>query len=187
MLTFAELLKKRRSIREYTDEKVNLVVLDEILRDTCQAPSAMNQQPWKFIIIQDRNLMERISDESKKNLLRELENNPNSRLKKYEAMLRQRFNVFYNAPCLVLIVGKNEQEFFQRDCGLAAVYFMFAATARGLGTCWIGLGEHIQDEALKKEIGLPEGHEIAAAIIIGYPQMIQEPSVRQPVILKKIV
>jgi nitroreductase len=187
MLTYAELLKNRRSIREYQDRKIGSEVLQEILNDTCQAPSAMGLQPWEFIVIQDKKLMEKISDESKKNLLCGIEADPNSKLKKYENMLRGSANVFYNAPCLVVMVGKNESEFFQRDCALAAAYFMFAATARNLGTCWIGLGAKIEDASLKKEIGLPEDYEIAVTLIVGYPQKIPAASLRQPKILKMML
>lgn len=184
MLTYEELLKNRRSIRKYQDKKISSEVLQEILNDTCQAPSAMNRQPWEFIVIQDQKLMERISDESKKNILREIAADP--KLKKYEQMLRGRSNVFYNAPCLVIIVGKNVSEFFKQDCALAAAYFMFAATAKNLGTCWIGFGAKIEDPALKKEIGLSEDREIGATLIIGYPQEIPVASPRQPKILKMI-
>jgi nitroreductase len=186
MFTYEELLKNRRSIRNYQDKKISSEVLQEILNDTCQAPSAMNRQPWEFIVIQDQKLMERISDESKSNLLREIENDSDSERKKYEKMLRERSNVFYNAPCLVIIAGKNESEFFQRDCALAAAYFMFAATARNLGTCWIGFGEKISDPGLKKEIGLPEDREIGATLIVGYSQETPVASPRQPKILKMI-
>jgi nitroreductase len=187
MLTYEELLKNRRSIRDYQDKKISSEVLQEVLKDTCQAPSAMGLQPWEFIVIQDQKLMEKISDESKKNILREIAADPKSKLKKYEQMLRGRSNVFYNAPCLIIIAGKNVNEFFQRDCALAAAYFMFAATAKNLGTCWVGLGEKIADSALKKEIGLPEDHEIAATLIVGYPQKIPAASSRQPEILKMIM
>lgn len=187
MIAYEELLKNRRSVRDYQDKKIDPKVLQEILNNTCQAPSAMNKQPWEFIVIQDRKLIEKISDESKSNLLREIEENPNSEVKKYEQMLRGRSNVFYNAPCLVIIAGKNEYEFFQRDCALAAAYFMFAAVAKNLGTCWIGLGAEIKDAALKQEIGLPENYEIAATLIIGHPKKIPATSQRYPKILKMIM
>ncbi|CAL7963997.1 Nitroreductase [Gammaproteobacteria bacterium] len=187
MFAYEELLKNRRSIREYQDKKISSEVLREILSDACQAPSAMNRQPWEFIVIQDKKMMERISDESKSNLLREIENNPGSQLKKYEALLRSRQNVFYNAPCLVIIAGKNENEFFQRDCTLTAAYFMFAATARNLGTCWIGLGGKIEGSALREDIWLPEDYEVVATLIVGYPQKIPTASPRQPKILKMIM
>lgn len=67
---------------------------------------------------------------------------------------------------------------------MAAAYFMFAATARSLGTCWIGLGDRIDSPALRKEISLPENYQIVAPLIIGYPKKIPSISSREkPIIL----
>lgn len=186
MITYQDLLKNRRSIRDYEDKKIDAKILQEILADTCQAPSAMGLEPWEFIVIQDQNLMKRISNESKISILHEIESTPNSKLKEYEQTLRGDFNIFYNAPCLVLITGKKDDKFFEYDCALAAAYLMFAATARNLGTCWIGFCGDITNIDLRKEIELPDDYHIAASLIIGYPQNIPEYSARQPKILKMI-
>jgi nitroreductase len=185
MITYAELLKNRRSIRNYKNKEISAELMNEILNDTCQAPSSMNRQPWEFIIIKDKTLMEKISTESKNNLLSEIKSDPNSEIKKYEDSLKGPFNVFYNAPCLVMIVTKQNYWHCSCDCGLVAAYFMFAATARGLGTCWIGLGENIQDPDIKKEIGLPEGYRVVSAIIVGYPEEVHPFPDRKPVIVSQ--
>jgi nitroreductase len=133
-------------------------------------------------------LIKRLSDECKKTLVADLDKNPDAPSKKYEAILRDpNFNVFYNAPCLVYIAGSKEVRTLQVDCALAAAYFMFSASARGLGTCWIGLGKHLRDPSLSDEIGLPEGHEIVAPIILGYPKAIPGvPERGEPQILKTL-
>ena len=133
-------------------------------------------------------MIKSLSDESKKNLISFIEKNPDSPSKKYEASLRDPdFNVFYNAPCLVFIVGPRQLRSLHVDCALAACYFMFCASARDLGTCWIGLGTNIQDPKLLKLIGLPADHTIVAPLIIGYPKNIPSPSERiEPQILKII-
>ena len=188
MIKYSELIKNRRSIRDFKEQKIDNDILWGILHDACLAPSASNGQPWKFIIVQNQQIMKKISAESKKNLIYEIESDPNSKFEQYKKMLQNDdFNVFYNAPCLVLICGKKETEFFERDCTLAVACFMFAAVAKGLGTCWIGLGDKIKDSAIKKEIGLPDDQEIVASIIIGYPTSIPKPTPRNdPVILKII-
>jgi nitroreductase len=62
---------------------------------------------------------------------------------------------------------------------------MFSASARDLGTCWIGFGTNIQDPKLLKLIGLPEDHAIVAPLIIGYPKSIPNiPERIDPQILK---
>ena len=170
---YSELLTKRRSVRDYEDKEVPLDTLMQIINESCLAPSSSNRQPWHFIIITNKDVIKRLSDESKRNLLVDLERNPASPSSNYEAILRDKqFNVFYNAPCLVFIAGPKDLLSIQVDCALAASYFMFSACARGLGTCWIGLGRFIKDKELLDLIGMPEGDQIVAPIIMGYPKGI---------------
>ncbi len=176
----AELLRVRRSVREYQDRDVPLPLVHEILRDACLAPSAMNGQPWRFVVVNSRAMIKKLSDENKKNLLLELGKNPASPLKKYEERLRdERFNVFYNAPCLVLIVGERTVPSLVVDCTLAACSFMLAAAARGLGTCWVGLGSRVTDREALGIIGVPEGYRIIAPLILGYLRTVPDPPKRE--------
>lgn len=186
MSDYFELIEKRRAIREFEDRKVSLDVIEEIIEESTLAPSSGNGQPWKFIVIEDQNWIKTLSDESKKNLLSNLEKNPDSPVKRYEMALKNpEFNVYYNAPFLVYITGSNKIRTIFVDCALCASYFMFSAVSRGLGTCWIGLGQHIHDPELRKTIGLPEDHEIVAPIVVGYPKGIPEvPERAKPQILK---
>ncbi len=71
MTAFIELLNKRRSIRHFEDKGVSLEIIRKIIKESCLAPSASNGQPWKFIIVNNKDLIKRLSDESKKNLLSE--------------------------------------------------------------------------------------------------------------------
>jgi len=186
MAEFNEVLKKRRSIRDFQDKEVPLDIIRDIIKESCLAPSAANGQPWRFIIINNKDVIKRLSDDAKKNLISYIEKNPDAPTKKYEAALRNPdFNVFYNAPCLVYIAGSKQVRNLYVDCALAACYFMFSASERGLGTCWVGLGTSIQDPNLLKLIGMPEDHKIVAPLIIGYPKSIPSPPERnEPQILK---
>ena len=186
MTDFAVLLRKRRSIRDYEDKEVPQKIVMEIIRESCLAPSSGNGQPWRFIIVNNREVIKKLSDESKKNLISEIEKNPESHIKKYETMLRNpNFNVFYNAPCLVYFIGRKDIRSLQIDCSLAACYFMFSAAAKGLGTCWIGLGNYIKDPELRHRIGMPEDCQMIAPVILGYPKIIPGPAERmEPQILK---
>jgi nitroreductase len=186
MAEFIELLKRRRSIRNFEDKAVPLDLIREIIEESCLAPSAQNGQPWRFIIVNNREWIRRLSDESKKNLLSFIEKNPDAPIKKYEAALRDKdFNVFYNAPCLVYIVGSRNLRTLQVDGALAACYFMFSAVERGLGTCWIGLGMHIENPELREHIGMPDDYRIVAPVILGYPKSVPEtPERSAPQILR---
>jgi len=186
MADFFELLKTRRSIRDFEDKEVPLELIKTIIKESCLAPSSGNGQPWRFIVVNHKEWIKRLSDESKKNFLSHLKRHPDAHIKKYERVLRNKvFNVFYNAPCLVYIVGPKDVNSIHVDCALAACYFMFTASARGLGTCWVGLGANIRDTEIITQIGLPQDCRIVAPIIVGYPKSIPRPPDRnEPQILK---
>ena len=188
MADYFDLLKTRRSIRDFEEKNVPLEIIREIINESCLAPSSGNGQPWRFVIINGRALIKRLSDESKKNLVSYIEKNPDAPVKKYEEALRNKyFNVFYNAPCLIYIIGLREIGSAEIDCTLAASYFMFSAAARGLGTCWVALGKHIQNPQLLEEIGMPGDCIIVAPIIVGYPRGIPDiPERMEPQILRVI-
>ncbi len=188
MMTFTELLKKRRAIRDFQEKDVSPDVIKEILKESCLAPSASNGQPCQFIVINNREMMKKLSDESKKNLLQDFAENKGSLNPNYVDMLKnESFNVYYNAPCLIYVIGSKSVRSLDVDSSLAVSYIMFGATERGLGTCWIHLGSHIRDQKLKAELGIPDDCRIVAPIIIGYPKEIPAASERHAPQILKIV
>jgi len=188
MADLFELLSKRRSIRDYEDRVVSLDLIKEIIRDSCFAPSSGDGQPWRFIVVNNKEWIKKLSDESKRNILSYIETNPDAPLKKYETILRNKdFNVFYNAPCLVFIGGSKDIRSLQVDCALAASYFMFSAAAKDLGTCWVGLGTSIQDAKIREQIAMPKDYRIVAPVVVGYPKNVPgKPDGREAKILKVI-
>jgi len=185
---FNELLEKRRSVRDFEDRAVPLELIKEIINDSIKAPNASHRQPWRFIVVNNKEVVKKISDASKKTLIAGIEKDPNSPMKDYAKVLKdENFNVFYNAPCMVGIVGKIKGATIAYDCALLACYFMLSAAARGLGTTWVAQGAEARDPELLEEIGLPEGYRIHAPIILGYPKSIPSmPERKDPDILKII-
>jgi nitroreductase len=188
MMTFPELLKNRRAIRDFQEKEVSLDIVKEILQESCLAPSASNGQPCQFIIVNNRQTLKKLSDESKKNLLQDFAENKSSLNPNYVDMLKnENFNVFYNAPCLIYVIGSKSVRSLDVDCALAASYIMFSAAQRGLGTCWVNLGAYIRDQKLKAELGLLDDCRIVAPVIIGYPKEIPAASERHAPQIIKIV
>jgi len=190
-MEFSELLVNRRSVRQFEDREVPVELVKEIINDSINAPNASNKQAWGFIIINNKEYMQKLNDISRQGFIDSVERNPNSPLKEYATGLKERKNAnfFYNAPCLVYITGPTNVSTIREDVGLLSAYFMFAATERGLGTCWIGMGGGVRDKAVLEEMGLPQGHHLIAPIIIGYPKDGEIPSMRkrkEPTILKII-
>ena len=187
-MTFPEILQKRRAIRDFEDKEVPLKVVEEILQESTLAPSASNNQPCRFVVVQCRKAITNLSNESKANLLRDHNDGKISLKTEYVSLLQSgNFNVFYNAPCLIYITGAKSVGSLDVDAALAASYIMFSAASRGMGTCWVALGANIRDPQLRAELGLPDNYRIVAPIILGYPRVIPAPSERHaPEILRVI-
>jgi nitroreductase len=188
MMTFAELLKNRRAIRDFQEKEVPLDIIKEILKESCLAPSASNGQPCRFSIVNCKNTIKALSDESKENLLDDFAKNKTALNPGYVDMLKNKnFNVFYNAPCLIYVIGSTAVDSLELDCALAVSYIMFSAASRGFGTCWIALGSYIRDPKTKALLGIPDGCQIVAPVIIGYPKEIPAaPERHDPQILRVI-
>lgn len=131
-MDFFELLEKRRSVRDFEDKQVPLEVIEEVVNDAIKAPNAGNMQLWRFIVVNNREWLRKISDANKKGFIADLDSNPNSPWKGYEAQFRKEdFNIFFNAPALVYIVGTSKMQTIVQDCSLAGAYFMLSAAVRG--------------------------------------------------------
>ena len=187
-MDFTEILKNRRSIRRYQEKPVPVELIKSITNDSILAPSAGNEQPWKFIIVNNKEMIDRISMECKKNMLERIASNPNDYAKKYEKMLRnEAFHIFYHAPAVIFILGEEGLKNLYVDCALAASYLMMSATSKGLGTCWVNFATEIGDSELRNELGLPDNHRIVAPIALGYPEKIPGiPHRKEPHILNII-
>ena len=188
MMTYPELLQNRRSIRDFEQKDVPLEILKEIIGESRLAPSASNGQPCRFSIVTCKNTMKALSDESKANLLDDFAKKKTSLNSSYVDMLKnESFNVFYNAPCLIYVIGSKSVGSLDLDCALAVSYIMFGAVERSLGTCWVHLGSYIRDPKTKALLGIPDGCRIAAPIIIGYPKEIPAASERHAPQILRIV
>jgi nitroreductase len=174
-MKFSSLLKQRHSIRDYLNKKAPLSLIEEILKEACLAPSARNLQPWQFIIIENEKMLKKLSDGCKNSMMEDIAINPDSFFKNFEKLLKDpNYNLFHNAPTLVIIGGNKNSPTLTEDCTLFASYFMLGAAERQLGTCWIGLAKLIKDRHLRKEIGMTDDFEIVAPIIIGYPSSFDQ-------------
>jgi nitroreductase len=171
-------INERRSVREYTDEPVSDETLRGLIDAAIQAPSAINQQPWCFVVVKDRRLLARISDQAKAYLLkaslgapahpfRDILNDPN-------------FEIFYNAPALIVIAAAQPTDWVVEDCALAAENLMLAAHGLGLGTCWIGFAQHwLGTPDGKAALGLPPSCTPIAPIVVGHPRRRAAPVPRK--------
>jgi nitroreductase len=145
-----ETINRRRSIRKYTAEPVSPEDIEAILRAAMKAPSARNQQPWHFIVIDERPLLDRIAADY-----------PNA------AMLS-------GAPVAILVCAglslvKSEGYWIQ-DCAAATQNMLLEITDRGLGGVWLGIyprEERVQ--GLRKLLDIPESVVPFSLVGLGHP------------------
>ena len=159
----------RRSIRNYTEEKVTKEIINQLIEVGIQAPSSMNKQAWSFAVIQDPLLLKSLSDRAKEYLLAQIPEKPY--LENYKGIFTNpTFNIFYNATTLLTVFARPEGPNSSADAALAAQNIMLTAHELGLGTCWIGFAQAIMSVPdVKKELGIPEHYQVIAPLIIGYP------------------
>lgn len=186
-----EAIYSRRAVRSYSTQPVTDEQIKTLLDAAIHAPSAMNSQPWAFVIVQRPDLLKRISDASKAELMRSPEWIHGSE-RGHVPIEDPRFDIFYGATTLVVICMSEETGFSPLgDCYLAAQNFMLAACELGLATCPIGLARDVlREEPFKRELSIPEGYAAVLPIIVGYPaspaRSLPAPLRRPPKILSWI-
>jgi nitroreductase len=145
-----EAIRERYSVRNYREQEVPKQVIEKILEWTSLAPSAVNFQPWHFIVISEKVSLEAMYDVYHRSWIR-------------------------SAP-LIIVACVNHQESWKRgndghdfgevDVAIAIDHLTLAATSCGLGTCWVC---NFDVEGCKKILKLPDHMEPLALIPLGYP------------------
>ncbi len=162
-----EIIKTRRSVRDYKEDHVSDEDIKFLIDCARYAPSGSNMQPWSFIVIQNKEVIHKLSEDGKKAMI---VNNPN-KAPGFISFLKTDTNLFHNAPLLVIILGNKKSVTADWDCAMAAQNMMLAAHSRGIGSCWIGLVmPALMDEKILKELGAPPGYKAVAPLIFGYPR-----------------
>ena len=154
-----EIMRKRRSVRKYTNETVSDEQLQHILQAGLLSPSGRRIRPWEFIVVKDRDVLQKLAY---------------SRTGAAD-MLK-------NASCaIVLIADYNKTDVWIEDCSIAIAYMHLMADSLGLGSCWIQgrLRESAEgissDEYVRNLLGYPENLCLEAILSIGVPVEKKEP------------
>lgn len=158
----------RYSCRAYTDKMPSDADIKTIAEAACAAPSAMNQQLWRAIVVKNKELMSDMEAEVVRGI--SAMGNPDF-TRMIESMGGK---IFYNAPCMIVVpIGKAAQPGSEQlDCGIISQNIALAATSLGIDNVICGFaafcfaGERGED--FKKRLGFPEGYEIGISVLLGY-------------------
>lgn len=153
-MKFGEVVTKRRSIRKYKDTPVPKESIIKVLEAARIAPSAGHRQPWHFIVVQDRETVDKLAGSRK-----------------------------WAAAAPVMIVGLADPEaspiWCYNDLGIAFEHIVLAATDLGLGTCW--MGKMRQDAEIKQLLGIPDELKVIALTPLGVPDETPGPKARKDI------
>lgn len=172
----------RRAVRDYLPQKIDQTTIHILLNAAVQAPTAMHEEPWSFVVIQNKSILDRLSD-SAKILVRSDAQGSESQQSKHmlDLVNQQDFHVFYNASTLIIVYSKFQGSFVGADCWLAAENLMLTACAQGLGSCVIGFAvSALNSLEWKSELGVPSEMSAIAPIIVGMPATETTPVQRMP-------
>ena len=151
-----ELLKKRRSIRRYTDQAVTDEQIRQLLEAAMAAPSASNIQPWEFVVVRDPEL------------------------KRQLAKTHTWSYMCADAPVVFVVCGdERASRHWVEDTSAATENLLLAATALGLGAVWVAMYPHRDREAYVRQVlSLPEEIRILCLVPVGYPAESKSPGTK---------
>lgn len=147
---FLDLIRRRRTIRRFTDQDVSEEQVETLLELAMCAPNRLNRQPWHFVIIRDKDLQAKMAD-----------------------VLRIR-PYLEQAPAVIAVAARPEiTPTWLMDISAAIENLLLAATATGLGGAWIGAPDTVLwslcEECLHDNLNIPLDVRIPALVAVGYP------------------
>ena len=167
MNDFLQIIKSRRSTRDFKPEQIKEEELQAILEAGAYAPSAVNGQPWHFTVIQNHHLIDWLSDAFKE----VAKTHDNTYIKRFGS--NESFHLYYHSPTVILVSGDSKNPSASVDCAAATQNMLLMAESLGIGSCWIGFTAYLLNDGEKgaeytKELGIPDGYRQIHSIALGY-------------------
>jgi len=165
MKNLQEILLSRRSVRLFSDRPVTDEEITAVLEAARVAPSSNNTQPWRFIVVREKETIEKLA-------------------KAVPAGLNVINRWLSKAPCIIVCCGDPNPIYHRAaekalpadlliiDVTIATEHIVLAAAEFGLGTCWIGW---VSDKRTKKLLNLPRKWRVIAMLAVGWPEKPLEP------------
>jgi nitroreductase len=156
---FLDLVLKRQSVRSYQNTLVESDKIERCIEAARLAPSACNAQPWKFIVVDDPEIKNKLADHTMTNMV------PMNHFTKQAPV---HIVVVLENPNFTSAVGSiiRDKQFTLIDIGIATIQFCLQATEEGLGTCILGW---FNEKKVKKLLNIPVSKRALLIITLGYP------------------
>ncbi len=138
-----EAIKTRRSIRSFSDKAIPKEAISSIIDCARMAPTAMNLQPWDFVVVTEKDTLKKIAD------------------------ITDHGKFIAQAAACVAVCCKNTT-YFLEDCSAATQSIMVAANSLGIGSCWVAGHTKPYCDEIKALLGIPEDHRLVSLVPLGY-------------------
>lgn len=155
-----EAIRRRRSVRRFKPDPIPKELVEQLVDAGRWAPSGMNTQPWEFVAVTNPETRRKIAD-----------------ITDYGKFIAQ-------APLCLAVFCKDTKYYLEDGCA-AVENILIAATALGLGSCWVAGDKKRYVEDIRELLAVPRGYRLVALIAIGYP--LDEPGERRRRDLKEIL
>ncbi len=153
------LLKTRRSIRKFQSKEVEAEKVDTLIKAALLSPTSRNLFPWEFIIVTDKQLLEKLSTSK-----------------------AHGSTFLKDAPLgIVVIANEEKSDVWVEDASIASIIVQLTAESIGLGSCWIQIRKRKRKESetsedyVKQTLNIPEPYKVESIIAIGYADEQRQP------------
>ena len=167
---FFELIRKRRSIRRFTDTPVEKAKIDQIIEAILRAPSSRSLNPWEFVVVDQRPILDQLAS-----------------CKPHGASFLKQATLG-----IVICADADQSDVWVEDASIATIYAHLAATELGLGSCWVQVRKRMADEQQTSAayiaglLQLPERLTVEAIMAIGYAAESKAPHPKQDLPFAKV-
>jgi nitroreductase len=166
-----KVIANRYSCRDYKEEMPSNEMLQAIAEAAIQAPSGMNRQAWRVIVVKNKELLQDLEAEGL-SYLASLEDKST-----YQRIMDRGGKLFYGAPCMIVV---SIDPTSQIDCGILCQNVALAATSLGIANVICGLtgtafasGHRVEE--FSKRLGFPEGYAFGCSVLLGYANTTKAP------------
>ena len=162
-----EVILNRKSVRSFTGEKISRNQTEQLLQAAMAAPTAMNIQPWQFVVVNDDELLQQLYGDSPRGAM----------------YIQAGTVIFVCGEATMSRPGRDggapqamPNQFWSQDCSAATENLLLAAEAMGLGAVWTALyPDEMRSKPIADALGLPENVKPLCAVPVGYPAGDDQP------------
>ena len=170
-------IAERNSCRDFKDTPLTDGQMKDIIDAALAAPSGMNRQPWRLVVVKDKALIDELDAEGM-GILAAAEDKAG-----YQRFMDRGGKLLYNAPCLVYVLSDGST-WSPLDSGILVQNIALAAQSIGLGSCIVGMANlpltGPRGGEFKKRMNFPDGFSFAIGILVGTPNTGKEPHELDP-------